>query len=178
MLTIILFTFRSLLQTFAVFILIPFGFIGVGWGHFIHDFQLSMFSYFGMIALIGILVNDSLVFISKFNKNLKEGLKLEDALTATGMSRFRPIILTSITTIAGLAPLIFEKELQAQFLIPMAIAISYGLILATLLTLVFLPAFLKIVNKIRFTKEWIFTGRKLNNEEREPAIKEIEYERI
>ena len=178
MLTIILFTFRSLLQTFAVFILIPFGFIGVGWGHFIHDFQLSMFSYFGMIALIGILVNDSLVFISKFNNNLKEGLKFEDALKATGMSRFRPIILTSITTIAGLAPLIFEKELQAQFLIPMAIAIAYGLILATLLTLVFLPAFLKIINKIRYTKEWIFTGKKLNHEDREPAIKELEYEKI
>ena len=178
MLTIILFTFRSLLQTFAVFILIPFGFIGVGWGHFIHDFQLSMFSYFGMIALIGILVNDSLVFISKFNKNLKEGLKFEDALTQTGLSRFRPIILTSITTVAGLAPLIFEKELQAQFLIPMAIAIAYGLILATLLTLLFLPAFLKITNRIRFTKEWIFSGKELSEEEREPAIKEMEYEKI
>ena len=178
MLTIILFTFRSLLQTFAVFILIPFGFIGVGWVHFIHDFQLSMFSYFGMIALIGILVNDSLVFISKFNKNLKEGLKFEDALTQTGLSRFRPIILTSITTVAGLAPLIFEKELQAQFLIPMAIAIAYGLILATLLTLVFLPAFLKITNRIRYTKEWIFSGKELNEEDREPAIKEIEYEKI
>tara|TARA_B110000444_G_scaffold42649_1_gene38531 strand:- start:2029 stop:5214 length:3186 start_codon:yes stop_codon:yes gene_type:complete len=178
MLTIILFTFRSLLQTFAVFILIPFGFIGVGWGHFIHDFQLSMFSYFGMIALIGILVNDSLVFISKFNKNLKDGLKFEDALTQTGLSRFRPIILTSITTIAGLAPLIFEKELQAQFLIPMAIAIAYGLILATLLTLLFLPAFLKITNRIRFTKEWIFSGKELNEEDREPAIKEMEYEKI
>lgn len=178
MLTIILFTFRSLLQTFAVFILIPFGFIGVGWGHFIHDFQLSMFSYFGMIALIGILVNDSLVFISKFNKNLKEGLKFEDALTQTGLSRFRPIILTSITTVAGLAPLIFEKELQAQFLIPMAIAIAYGLILATLLTLLFLPAFLKITNRIRFTKEWIFSGKELSEEDREPAIKEMEYEKI
>ena len=178
MLTIILFTFRSLLQTLAVFVLIPFGFIGVGWGHFIHDFQLSMFSYFGMIALIGILVNDSLVFISKFNKNLKEGLKLDDAIQDTGLSRFRPIILTSITTIAGLAPLIFEKELQAQFLIPMAIAIAYGLILATLLTLVFLPAFLKVVNKMRYIKEWVFTGKKLNNEEREPAIKELEYEKL
>ena len=178
MLTIILFTFRSLLQTFAVFVLIPFGFIGVGWGHFIHNFQLSMFSYFGMIALIGILVNDSLVFISKFNKNLKEGLKLDDAIQDTGLSRFRPIILTSITTIAGLAPLIFEKELQAQFLIPMAIAIAYGLILATLLTLVFLPAFLKVVNKMRYIKEWVFTGKKLNNEELEPAIKELEYEKL
>ena len=178
MLTIILFTFRSLLQTFAVFVLIPFGFIGVGWGHFIHNFQLSMFSYFGMIALIGILVNDSLVFISKFNKNLKEGLKLDDAIQDTGLSRFRPIILTSITTIAGLAPLIFEKELQAQFLIPMAIAIAYGLILATLLTLVFLPAFLKVVNKMRYIKEWIFTGKKLNDEELEPAIKELEYEKL
>ena len=178
MLTIILFTFRSLLQTLSVFVLIPFGFIGVGWGHFIHDFQLSMFSYFGMIALIGILVNDSLVFISKFNKNLKEGLKLDDAIQDTGLTRFRPIVLTSITTIAGLAPLIFEKELQAQFLIPMAIAIAYGLILATLLTLVFLPAFLKVVNKIRYIKEWVFTGKKLNNEEREPAIKELEYEKL
>ena len=178
MLTIVLFTFRSILQTFAVFVLIPFGFIGVGWGHFVHDFQLSMFSYFGMIALIGILVNDSLVFISKFNKNLKDGLKFEDALTATGMSRFRPIILTSITTIVGLAPLIFEKQLQAQFLIPMAIAIAYGLVLATLLTLVFLPAFLKVINKIRYTKEWVFTGKSLNSELREPAIKEMEYEKI
>ena len=178
MLTIVLFTFRSILQTIAVFVLIPFGFIGVGWGHFIHDFQLSMFSWFGMIALIGILKNDSLVFISKFNNNLKLGLKFEDALIETGKSRFRPIILTSLTTIAGLAPLIFEKELQAQFLIPMAIAIAYGLILATLLTLIFLPAFLKIINKIRYTKEWIFTGNKLNNEEREPAIKEIHYENM
>tara|TARA_B110000881_G_C18604015_1_gene537977 strand:+ start:1750 stop:4935 length:3186 start_codon:yes stop_codon:yes gene_type:complete len=178
MLTIILFTFRSFLQTFAVFALIPFGFIGVGWGHFIHDFQLSMFSYFGMIALIGILVNDSLVFISKFNSNLKSGMLFDDALITTGMSRFRPILLTSITTIAGLAPLIFEKQLQAQFLIPMAIAIAYGLIMATLLTLVFLPALLKIINKIRYTKEWLFTGKRLNPEQREPSIKEMEYEKL
>ena len=178
MLTIILFTFRSFLQTIAVFMLIPFGLIGVGWGHFIHDFQLSMFSYFGMIALIGILVNDSLVFISKFNRNLKKGMLFEDALTTTGMSRFRPILLTSITTIAGLAPLIFEKQLQAQFLIPMAIAIAYGLVLATLLTLIFLPALLKIINNIRYTKEWLFTGKKLNQQEREPAIKEMVYEKI
>ena len=178
MLTIILLTFRSFLQTIAVFIIIPFGFIGVGWGHFIHDFQLSMFSYFGMIALIGILVNDSLVFISKFNSNLKSGMLFNDALITTGMSRFRPIILTSITTIAGLAPLIFEKQLQAQFLIPMAIAIAYGLVMATLLTLIFLPAILKIINKIRFTKEWLFTGKELNEQDREPAIKEMEYEKI
>jgi len=94
------------------------------------------------------------------------------------MSRFRPILLTSITTIAGLAPLIFEKQLQAQFLIPMAIAIAYGLVLATLLTLIFLPALLKIINNIRYTKEWLFTGKKLNQQEREPAIKEMVYEKI
>jgi len=178
MLTIILLTFRSFLQTLAVFVLIPFGFIGIGWGHFIHDFQLSMFSYFGMIALIGILVNDSLVFISKFNSNLKSGMLFNDALITTGMSRFRPIVLTSVTTIAGLAPLIFEKQLQAQFLIPMAIAIAYGLVMATLLTLIFLPAILKIINKIRYTKEWLFTGKELDEQDREPAIKEIEYEKI
>ena len=131
-----------------------------------------------MKRAIFFIINIREVFISKFNKNLKDGLKFEEALTETGMSRFRPIILTSITTIAGLAPLIFEKQLQAQFLIPMAIAIAYGLILATLLTLIFLPAFLKIINKIRFVKEWVFTGEKLSKEKREPAIKELENEKI
>ena len=120
----------------------------------------------------------SKLLISKFNKNLKEGLVFDDALKSTGISRFSPIILTSITTIAGLATLIFEKELQAQFLIPMAIASAYGVILATLLTLVFLPALLKIINKIRYIKERVFTGNKLTQEAREPAVKELKYEKI
>lgn len=178
MLTVIAFTFRSFLQTFVVFIMIPFGLIGVGWGHFIHGDQMSMFSYFGMIALIGIMVNDSLVFITAFNAKLKEGMSFNKALWSAGLSRFRPIILTSLTTIAGLAPLIAETSFQAQFLIPMAIAIAYGLAIATLLTLVLLPSLLVIVNRVRKGKEWLFTGKVMNAEEREPAVKELEYENI
>lgn len=178
MLTIILLTFRSFLQTLAVFVMIPFGIIGVGWGHFIHGDQMSMFSYFGMIALIGIMVNDSLVLISTLNAKLKTGLEFKAALWETGVSRFRPIVLTSLTTIAGLAPLIAETSFQAQFLIPMAIAIAYGLIVATLLTLIFLPAVLIIINKIRFGKEWLFTGKSLSPEDREPAVKELVNENL
>ena len=127
---------------------------------------------------IGVLVNDALVFITSFNLRLKKGEKFMQALEKTALARFRPIVLTTITTVFGLLPLIFEKSIQAQFLIPMAIAIAYGLVLATLLTLVFLPAFLKVINKIRYTKEWVFTGKSLNSELREPAIKEMEYEKI
>ena len=178
MLTIIVYTFRSFLQTAAVVLMLPFGLIGVGWGHFIHDAQMSMFSYFGMIALIGIMVNDALVFITTFNQNLKKGLTFKDAIWETGNSRFRPIVLTSLTTIAGLAPLIAETSFQAQFLIPMAIAIAYGLAIVTLLTLVYLPALLILFNKFRKVKEWLITGKVLNEEDREPAVKEIEFENI
>ena len=178
MMTIIILTFRSFLQTFAVFAMIPFGLIGVAWGHFLHGDQMSMFSYFGMIALIGIMVNDSLVFISMFNQKMKSGLTFKKALRDAGISRFRPIVLTSLTTIAGLAPLITETSFQAQFLVPMAIAIAYGLIIATMLTLVFLPAVLVIFNKIRFGKEWLISGNSVSSEEREPAVKELEYENM
>lgn len=178
MLTIIVLTFRSFLQTFAVLTMIPFGMIGVGWGHFLHGHQMSMFSYFGMIALIGIMVNDSLVFISAFNLKLKSGSSFKLALWDAGISRFRPIVLTSLTTIAGLAPLIAETSFQAQFLIPMAIAIAYGLVVATLLTLVFLPSVLVIINKIRFAKEWVLTGKSTLPRDREPAVKELEFENL
>ena len=177
MLAIIVLTFRSFLQTLAVLTLIPFGLIGVGWGHFIHDAQISMFSWFGVIALIGILVNDALVFITALNVNLKEGMPFNDALKKAGLSRFRPILLTSLTTVAGLAPLIFEKSFQAQFLIPMAIAIAYGLIMATFLTLILLPAVLKILNQIRWIGTWLVTGKVKTKEEIEPAVKELEAER-
>ena len=166
------------MQTAAVVLMLPFGLIGVGWGHFIHDAQMSMFSYLGMIALIGIMVNDALVFITTFNLNLKKGLSFKDAIWETGNSRFRPIVLTSLTTIAGLAPLIAETSFQAQFLIPMAIAIAYGLAIVTMLTLVYLPALLILFNKFRKVKEWLVTGKVLNEEDREPAVKEIEFEKI
>jgi len=178
MLAIIVLTFRSFKQMIAVVAMLPFGLVGVGWGHLIHDAQISMFSAFGMIALIGIMVNDALVFVSAFNTNLKSGLSFNSALYKAGLSRFRPIILTSLTTVAGLAPLIFEKSFQAQFLIPMAIAIAYGLVAATFLTLVYLPSILKLLNRGSIFIKWLISGKVLSQEKVEKAVQELEVEAL
>ena len=177
--TIVL-TFRSFTQAIAVFVTSIFGFSGVVFGHFIHDYQLSMFSFFGMIALVGIMVNDALVLISALNINLKRGMSYEEALKKAAFSRFRPIVLTSVTTIAGLAPLIFEKSMQAQFIIPMAIAIAYGLLVATFLTLVFLPITLYSLNFFKVIAHWLITGEifKNNSEKLESSVKELKFEHL
>ena len=173
-------TFRSFTQAIAVFVTSIFGFSGVIFGHLIHDYQLSMFSFFGMIALVGIMVNDGLVLISSLNINLKRGMSYQSALKKAAISRFRPIVITSVTTIAGLAPLIFEKSMQAQFLIPMAIAIAYGLLAATFLTLVFLPITLYSLNYFKVVIHWLITGKvfKHNSEQLEASVKELKYERL
>ncbi len=173
---VIAFTFRSYSQPFLLLIMIPFSMIGVGWGHYIHDFPVNILSFLGIIALVGIVVNDGLVFISKFNGYLKEGMKYDEAIIEAGSSRFRAIFLTSITTIAGLAPLIFEPSLQAQFLIPMAISIAYGIGIATVLTLVMLPMLLSTSNTIKVYSGWLWEGKKPSKESVERAIKEIESE--
>ena len=173
---VIAFTFRSYSQPFLLLIMIPFAFIGVGWGHWIHDFPVNILSMLGIIALIGIVVNDGLVFITKFNGNLKEGLSFNEAIIKTGASRFRAIFLTSITTVAGLSPLIFETSRQAQFLIPMAISIAYGISVATILTLVMLPMLLALSNSIKRYAIFIWTGEMPAPEAVERAIKEIKSE--
>ncbi|WP_299222218.1 efflux RND transporter permease subunit [uncultured Aquimarina sp.] len=167
---VIVFTFRSFSQPFILLALIPFSIIGVAWGHYLHGFPMSILSYLGIVGLIGIVVNDGLVFTNKFNSFLKEGLKFEEALYETGRARFRAIFLTSITTIAGLAPLMLERSLQAQFLIPMAIAISYGIAIATILTLFILPVFLSFSNTVKVYIKYVRTGKKPTREEVERAI--------
>ncbi|KAB1153155.1 efflux RND transporter permease subunit [Tenacibaculum aiptasiae] len=173
---VIVFTFRSYGQPFMLLIMVPFSLIGVAWGHWIHGFAVNILSLLGIIALIGIMVNDGLVLISKFNSYLKEGMEYEDALFAAGKSRFRAIFLTTITTVAGLAPLIFETSRQAQFLIPMAISIAYGIVIATFLTLLTLPILLSISNYSKVYTKWLWTGKKPKREEVERAIKELEAE--
>ena len=150
--------------------MIPFSMIGVVWGHYIHNFSIGILSWLGIIALIGIMVNDGLVLIGKFNNYLKEGMKYDDALIAAGQSRFRAIFLTSLTTIAGLGPLLLEKSRQAQFLIPMAISIAYGIAIATVLTLVMLPLLLSVSNAIKVNIKWLKTDQKVTKEEVERAI--------
>ena len=175
---VITFTFRSFGQTSLVMLLIPFSAVGVVWGHWLHGMQINILSGLGIIALVGILVNDSLVLVSKLNGYLKDGEKFDDALIHAGFSRFRPIFLTSLTTVAGLAPLIyFENSLQAQFLIPMAISIAYGIAFATVLTLLLLPVMLKTFNNIKRGIYWLWEGEKIDAEHVERAIKEQKAER-
>ena len=173
---IITFTFRSFSQPLMLILMVPFSLIGVAWGHWFHGYPINMLSFLGIIALVGIVVNDGLVLIGKFNGFLKEGYKFNDALYEAGKSRFRAIFLTSLTTIAGLTPLIFEKSRQAQFLIPMAIAIAYGIALATVLTLVMLPLMLSLGNSIKVYSKYLITGTKPSKEEVEQAIREQKVE--
>jgi len=169
---IIAFTFRSFSQPLLLLLMIPFSLIGVAWGHWLHGFSINMLSFLGIIALIGIVVNDGLVLISKLNGYLKEGMNYDDALYAAGKSRFRAIFLTSITTVAGLTPLMFETSRGAQFLIPMAISIAYGIIIATILTLVMLPLMLSAGNNFKVYWQWLLKGKKPSKEEVERAVKE------
>lgn len=169
---VIAFTFRSYSQPLLLLLLIPFSLTAVAWGHYIHNFSINILSMLGIIALIGIMVNDGLVLIGKFNINLRKGMKFDDAIFEAGRSRFRAIFLTSLTTIAGLAPLLLEKSRQAQFLKPMAISIAYGIGFATLLTLIMLPLFLSFSNRVKTTGKWLATGKEVTKEEVERAIKE------
>lgn len=150
---VIALTFRSVLQALILFLLIPFGFIGVIGGHWLMDKPMSLFSGLGIIALIGIIVNDGLVFVAKYNDNLREGMSMMDALADAGRSRFRPILLTSVTTFAGLAPLLLNKSRQAQFLIPMAISVAFGLLAITFILLILLPALMVLLNRFRYNLE-------------------------
>ncbi len=168
----IAFTFRSFSQPLMLLLLVPFSLTAVAWGHWLHDFPINILSMLGIIALIGIMVNDGLVLIGKFNTNLREGMHFDAALYEAGRSRFRAIFLTSVTTIAGLAPLMLETSRQAQFLIPMAISIAYGIGFATFLTLIMLPLFLSFSNKLKVGTKWLATGDNITKEEVERAIKE------
>ncbi|MBT4033148.1 MAG: efflux RND transporter permease subunit [Candidatus Marinimicrobia bacterium] len=171
---VIAFTFRSFGQTAILFMLIPLGFIGIGWGHAIHNTPIDMPSYFGVVALIGVLVNDSIVFIGTLNRRLKKGMAYMDALFEAGLSRFRPILLTSMTTIAGLMPLIIANNPDAQQTVPMAISVAYGLIISTFSTLVILPVLLSLFNGVqRHYRKWR-TGVMPTAEEIESSVKELD----
>ncbi len=146
---IVLFNYRSIGKTITILSMLPFAFIGVAWGSFVHGVPVSIFSILGMIALWGILINNGLVLISTYNDLIKTGKNATEALKEAAISRFRPIVLTTITTVFGLAPLLLNNSVSAQFLKPTAIAIAYGLIFGTVLTLIFLPSMLTIINGIK-----------------------------
>jgi multidrug efflux pump subunit AcrB len=175
MFILVVLVFRSTIQAGLIFSLIPLGIIGAIWGHGIQGVQLSFLSLYGILALSGIIINDSIVFVDQINRNLQEGQKIVDAVYNAGLSRLRPILLTTLTTTFGLAPIILEGSRQAQFLIPMAVSVAYGLLFGTLILLLVLPAGFLAVNKIRF---WILNifRENISYESIEPAMQEMKIE--
>ncbi|MGC6564475.1 MAG: efflux RND transporter permease subunit, partial [Akkermansiaceae bacterium] len=138
--------FRSILQPIYVLLAVPFGVIGALLGHLIMDITPNFLSVFGMLALAGVVVNDSLVMVDFVNRRRRAGMPLIEAALSAGARRFRPIILTSITTFAGLVPLLMDQSLQAQFLIPMAVSLGFGILFATGITLFLIPCVLLVAD--------------------------------
>jgi multidrug efflux pump subunit AcrB len=141
--------FRSYLQPIVVMIAIPFGIIGAVFGHMIMDYHLSLMSMMGMVALSGVVVNDSLVLVDYANKQQRKGTTPPQAIKEAGIRRFRPVLLTTLTTFGGLAPMIFETSRQARFMIPMALSLGFGIVFATVITLALVPCLYLIVEDVR-----------------------------
>ena len=141
--------FRSYAQPLIVMSAIPFGLVGAVWGHIIMGMELTILSMFGLVALTGVVVNDSLVMVDFINRARAKGLSIMQALREAGVARFRPIILTSLTTFVGLTPLLLERSLQAQFLIPMAVSLAFGVVFATIITLILIPVGYYILEDIK-----------------------------
>jgi multidrug efflux pump subunit AcrB len=140
--------FRSYTQPFVVMAAIPFGFIGAVVGHLVVGETFTILSAIGLVALAGILVNDSLVLVDFINKRIRAGMTPFEASVEGSKARLRAILLTTLTTASGLTPLMFETSLQAKFLIPMAVTLTFGLLFATVLTLIVVPALNLIRNDI------------------------------
>ncbi len=141
--------FKSYLQPFIIMFCIPFGVIGAIIGHIIMGYSLSVMSLFGLVAMSGVVVNDSLVLIDFANRRYRKGISAFYAIHSAGIQRFRPILLTTLTTCGGLAPIITETSRQARFLIPMAISLGFGILFATFITLVMVPCLYMILEDIK-----------------------------
>jgi multidrug efflux pump subunit AcrB len=148
--------FKSFSQPLIVMAAIPFGFVGALIGHLIMGFNISILSLFGMVGLAGVVVNDSLVLIYTANRMHRQGVDLRTAASEAAKMRFRAILLTSLTTFAGLTPMLLEKSVQAQFLIPMAVSLGFGVLFSTGITLLLIPSGYLILDDIRH----LFVGRK------------------
>lgn len=168
---IIMITFRSFYQAVLIIMMIPLGWLGAAYGHGIEGHPVSLLSAWGMIALSGVIINDAVVFLAKFNSLIKvEGQSVYQAAYNAGLARFRAIMLTSITTVVGLWPLIIEKSFQAQFLIPMAISVAYGVLIGTIIILLFFPVFILVFNDVRRYAKWLWTGDEPTREDVERVL--------
>ena len=164
--------FKSFYQSRLILMVVPVGIFSALLGHGIVGKPFSTLSVWGVIALVGILVNDAVVMLDQFNKNLAMGMPIKEAVLKAGISRFRAITLTTITTVAGLYPLILETSFQAQFLIPMAISVAYGVLFGTIILLLYFPALILYFNDIKRTRRWIWEGGEIapNWKDVEPVL--------
>lgn len=162
--------FQSYTQAFIILSAVPFGIIGAVWGHMIVGVPLTILSFFGIVGLSGMVVNDSLVLMDKLNRLIMEDdCGVFEAAWQAGQSRLRAILSTTLTTFAGLAPLLLEKSQQAQFLIPMAISIGFGIVFATFITLILVPSLYLISSDLRCFWFWLRKGRWPSPEEVDPT---------
>jgi len=180
---VIMINFRSFYQAILIMIMIPIGWVGAVLGHGIQGIPVSILSAWGMIALSGVIINDAVVFLTKFNSLMKnEGMSVYQAAYHAGVARFRPILLTSITTCAGLFPILLETSIQAQIVIPMAVSVAYGVLIGTLIILLFFPVLIVAFNDVRIWAKWFWTGQKPTAEDVERALidlrKEEEYRKM
>ncbi len=149
---------RSYLQPLLIMSCIPFGIVGAVYGHMILGYPLSVMSLFGLVALTGVVINDSLVLIDFANRKRNGGLAPSKAVLEAGIHRFRPILLTTLTTFGGLSPMIFETSRQARFLIPMAISLGFGILFATLITLILVPILYMILEDVKWFFALVWEG--------------------
>jgi multidrug efflux pump subunit AcrB len=140
--------------------MIPLSWLGAIWGHGIEGVPVSLLSVWGMLALSGVIINDAVVFLSKYNSLLLEGMKVKEAAYQAGLARFRAIVLTTITTTVGLYPIIFERSFQAQFLRPMAVALAYGVFIGTAFILIFFPVLILVTNDVK--RYWRYLNNRIN----------------
>ena len=150
--------FKSFYQARLILMVVPIGIFSAILGHGIIGKPFSIMSVWGVIALIGILVNDAVVMLDRYNRNIAEGMSMNDSVISAGTSRFRAIILTTITTFVGLFPLILEKSFQAQFLIPMAISVAFGVLFGTIILLLYFPSLILYFNDMRRARWWLWIG--------------------
>jgi len=140
---------QSYVQPFIIMSVIPFGVVGAVFGHWLLDLELSIMSMCGVVALSGVVVNDSLVLVEYVNRKRAESMSLWEAVTSGGMRRFRPIVLTSLTTFAGLIPMLAETDMQARFLIPMAVSLAFGILFATFICLFLVPSIYMMLEDLK-----------------------------
>ncbi len=170
MVLLIMVHFKSFSQGMLILLMIPLGWLGALWGHGVEGIPVSMLSAWGMVALSGVIINDAVVFLAKYNSLVKEGKTVRQAAFDAGMARFRPIVLTTITTVAGLYPIILENSFQAQFLIPMAVSLAYGVMIGTAFILVLFPVIIVTMSDLRVGLKKLWTGKDPDRESLEPTI--------